>query len=244
MTQGIKWVLFVSLSALAIGLYFRDAKPAPDELLPQLETPPLQKKTKKQPFDVTVNDITYHIKPLYEYELYGLVVSKHEADSFADYAHKQWGDHLNTADLCVIWSTNAFSGVYERLKFSSGQWTCYVESASSEDWARFSMAQLSNNHMLSDRRDINRMLRKVRIGDQIHFTGYLVEYSHDNFSRGTSTVRTDSGNGACETIYVESLSILQSGPVIWLVLRRLALAGIVLCVVAWFVMPDKYHALR
>ena len=240
MKQIIKKVLFISLSVWVLGLYFRDAKPAPDELLPQLETHPIQKETKKQPFDVTVNDITYHIKPLYEYELYGLVVSKHEADSLLDVDHERWGDYLNTVDLCVIWSTNAFSGIYERLKFSSGSWTCYAESSSWEDWSHFSMTQLSNNHMLSDRRDINRTLRKVRIGDQIHFTGYLVNYSHGNFSRGTSTVRTDNG---CETVYVENLSILQSGPVIWLLLRRLALFGIVLCVVAWFAMPDKYHAL-
>jgi len=241
MEQIIKKVLFISLSVWALGLYFRDAKPDPDELLPQLEIHPIQKETKKQPFEVTVKDIAYHIKPLYEYELYGLVVSKHASASLLDTDHERWGDYLNTADLCVIWSTNAFSGIYKRLKFSSGNWTCYVKSSSGEDWAHFSGEQLSNNHMLSERRDINRIIRKIRIGDQIHFTGYLVEYSHDNFSRGTSTVRTDNG---CEVVYVESISILKSGPVIWLLLRRLALFGIVLCVVAWFVMPDRYHVVR
>jgi hypothetical protein len=47
--------------------------------------------------------------------------------------------------------------------------------------------------------------------------GYLAEYSHSNrdFHRGTSTHRTDTGNGACETIYVEDYQILKTGNPFW-----------------------------
>ena len=183
MLKIVKKTFFISLATLAVGVYFGDTLPSPDKLDHRLEDDPVQEKIDKKPFDVTVNKITYQIKPLYSYELYGLVVSKHEADSFADQAHKLWNDHLNTADLCVIWGKNAFSGIYERLKFSSGQWTCYVRSSTRDDWNRFSNEHLSNNHMLSERRDINKALGKVRVGDQIHFTGYLAEYSH---ARGVS----------------------------------------------------------
>jgi hypothetical protein len=117
----IKTLFFSSLALLAFALYKGDELPPPTGLLPQLQDEPVQNPTSRQPFDVRVNNIDYHIKPLYSYELYGLVVSKHEADSLIDYAHKQWGDHLNTADLCVIWGENAFSGVYEQMSFSSAQ---------------------------------------------------------------------------------------------------------------------------
>jgi hypothetical protein len=242
MLKIVRITFLVSLGAFIIGLFIGDTLPSPGKLDPRLEHDPVQEKTGEAPFNVTVNDISYRINPLYDYELYGLVVSKNEAGGFAGLAHKLWKDHLNTADLCVIWGRNAFSGLYERLHFSSGEWTCYVQSTSWEDSKLFSGAHLSNNHMLSARRDIVKKLRKVRVGDQIHFTGYLSEYSHGNFSRGTSVVRTDTGNGACETVYVEDFSIIKTGPRLWLIVRRLALAAFLASIVAWFCAPDRYHA--
>jgi len=52
---------------------------------------------------------------------------------------------------------------------------------------------------------------ETSVGDQIYFKGYLAEYAHSNrtFTRGTSTSRTDTGNGACETVYVEDYQILR-----------------------------------
>ncbi|GHU09929.1 hypothetical protein AGMMS50225_12130 [Betaproteobacteria bacterium] len=242
MLRLIKLLFFGSLALLAFALYKGDELPPPTRLLPQLQGEPVQKPTSRRPFDVHVNNIDYHIKPLYSYELYGLVVSKHEADSFIDYAHKQWGDHLNTADLCVIWGENAFSGVYENMSFSSAQWTCYANASDQETWEQFSGERLSNNYMLSDRRDILSALKKVRVGDQIHFKGYLAEYSHgDNFRRGSSTVRTDTGNGACETVYTESFDILQRAPTRWRIIRWVAGLLLISCIYAWFALPHQHH---
>jgi hypothetical protein len=52
----------------------------------------------------------------------------------------------------------------------------------------------------------------VRIGDQIHLKGLLVNYSARRMPhawRMTSTTRNDSGNGACEVVFVEAIDILQ-----------------------------------
>ena len=54
-------------------------------------------------------------------------------------------------------------------------------------------------------------------GDQIKIKGYLVDYKvakdgQTLFTRGTSTTRTDNGNGACETIYVEDVEIIRKNP--------------------------------
>ena len=242
MLKIIRKTFLVSMLAFVIGVFFGDTLPPPGKLDPLLERDPIQIKTDKEPFDVAVNNISYRINPLYSYELYGLVVSRHRTDGFADLGHKSWNDRLNMVDLCVVWGPNAFSGIYERVKFSSGEWTCYWDSFSYEDWNLFSKVHVSNNHMLSDRRSIVKKLKKARVGDQVHFTGYLSEYSHDNFFRGTSVVRTDTGNGACETVYVEDFSIIKSGPRHWLIVRRLALIAFVLSIVAWFCAPDRYHA--
>ena len=243
MLKAIKRTFLISLVAFAIGVYIGDTLPSRGKLDPRLEYDPIQEKTDKIPFDATVNNITYSVNPLYSYELYGLVVSRYKAGGFTDHFRKRWNDHLNKVDLCVVWGRNAFSGIYERLEFSSGEFKCYVRISSLEDRELFSGAHFSNNHMLSDRRDIVKALRKARIGDQVHFTGYLVEYSHgDFFFRGTSVVRTDTGSGACETVYVEDFSIIKSGPRLWLIVRRLALVALLGSIVAWFCAPDRYHA--
>ncbi|MCX6558364.1 MAG: hypothetical protein NTW95_13195, partial [Candidatus Aminicenantes bacterium] len=46
---------------------------------------------------------------------------------------------------------------------------------------------------------------------------YLVTYSQpaNQFMRGTSTVRDDVGDGACETVFVTDFSILQRANRIW-----------------------------
>jgi hypothetical protein len=47
--------------------------------------------------------------------------------------------------------------------------------------------------------------------------GDQAEKYHTNgeFNRGTSTNRTDKGNGACETIYVEDYDIIKTGNPFW-----------------------------
>jgi hypothetical protein len=237
----IKFVFLAGLAAFLFGLYKGDALPPPGNLLPVLENEPDQRPAQKPPFDTTVNEVTYHIRPLYRYELWGLIVSRHHAGSFIDYAHKEWGDHLNTVDLCVVWGRNAFSGVYQRMSFSSDQWTCFARS-SAETWQQFSMSGLANNHILADRSAIRRQLKQARPGDQVHFRGYLAEYSHDGgFSRGTSTVRTDTGNGACETVFIEEFDILRSGPGHWRMLRWLAGFAMLAALAAWLMLPDRFY---
>ena len=53
------------------------------------------------------------------------------------------------------------------------------------------------------------------MGDQVRLTGDLASYSHDAgfaFTRGTSTVREDTGNGACETVFVRGVDVLARAP--------------------------------
>lgn len=182
----------------------RAAAGAPNRLVRQ----PRQSPVQKSPFHVSAGKIDYLVQPLFKYELHGMVVSRHDSDTWWDYIHKEWDDWLNIADLCVVWGNNVRSGAYRDIEFSSGQFVCNFQTSSNEAFAAFDQSAISNNHLLSADPSLARRMRNVRIGDQVRFSGYLAEYSHNQgfpFKRGTSTVRTDSGNGACETVYVEGL---------------------------------------
>jgi len=103
------------------------------------------------------------------------------------------------------------------------------------------MAGLSNNHVLTDDPYVAKQLHAVRIGDQIRLRGYLAEYSHNHngqpFRRGTSTVRNDTGNGACETVFVKSFDLLQRGGGPWRTLYWVAWVMIAIGIVGWFRLP-------
>ena len=102
------------------------------------------------------------------------------------------------------------------LEFRNAQFTCYVSTQDLATWQMFDRNKLSNNHLISDNPVVRKQIQDLEIGDQIYIRGFLAEYGQNgNVHRGTSTVRTDTGNGACETIYVKQFHILQEGSNVW-----------------------------
>lgn len=241
MTRRLVQILLASgLILLAAATWQKEALPPQQVLSPDLLKEPEQGKIGQAAFDTRVNGVTYSIQPLYTYHLYGLVVSMHDSKTWWDYIHREWNDHLNVMDLCVVWGNNVSSGAYKGIDYSSGQFVCYVNPKSIEAFQAFDQHALSNNHLLTDNPDIARAIRKVRIGDQIRFRGYLAEYSHNHgqpFKRGTSIVRTDTGNGVCETIFIEDFEILKPGGGPWRILVWVAAFMLVVGVIAWFRLP-------
>jgi len=187
-----------------------------------------------------VGGVTYTVRPVADYEIWGLVVSAHDSDTWWDWIHKAWHDELNVVDLCVVFAENVARGGYVGLDYSSGQFVCYVQTGSSERWQRFSMRALSNNHLLADRPSVVGKLRAVQVGDQVHIRGVLAEYAHNHgfaFRRGTSLTRDDTGNGACETIYVQDIEVLRAGGGPWRWLRWVAIGLIAAGFVVWLRAP-------
>jgi hypothetical protein len=237
-----KAAFIVCTALLLVALYKRPAMPDVATIASQLSLEPRQDAIATTAFKTEKNGVTYTIEPSHRYEIYGLVVSKYNTDSWWGWAHKAWNDHLNVTDVCVVWGANAMGGGYKDLSFSSGQWTCTVETSSNAAWQAFDVNKLSNNHLLTDDSRVAKKLQNIRIGDQIHLIGHLANYRHfsgNGFARGTSTVRTDTGNGACETIFVSEVNVLRSAPSLWRNLTWLAGLGMVLAVGLGLVMPHR-----
>ena len=80
-------------------------------------------------------------------------------------------------------------------------------------------------------------------GDQIYLKGYLATYSQPGGGlRGTSISRTDTGNGACETIYVEEFEFLKKSNRFWrflFTLSTLLVAACIIFMVIFFVKEFK-----
>ncbi|MFZ6843796.1 hypothetical protein [Undibacterium sp. RuTC16W] len=240
----LKWLIIASLVLLGVSLWRMHALPPATELSSSLLEEPIQIPLKQAAFSVESHGIAYQVQPLYQYDLTGLVVSKHDANTWWDYLHREWNDSLNIVDLCVVWGNNVRSGSYADIDFSSGQFTCNFSTNSNEAFAAFDQTAISNNHLLTDNPQLAKLMRSVQVGDQIHFRGQLAEYSHHHgfaFKRGTSITRTDTGNGACETVFIESFDILRTGGKPWRSLCWIAGLMLLFSLIAWFMQPVRFN---
>jgi hypothetical protein len=244
--QFFKWLLLSSILVMAIAYLQKDKLPDVSFYDVGELQDPLQHAINEKPFATVVNDIAYAIAPKYDYELNGVVVSYHNADDISDiWHHRVWKDFLNTRDLCVVWGSNIASGVYLDAAFHNDSWTCWAYWPDYSTRDRFRMNQLSNNHLLADDPYINRLIMEAEVGDQVRFQGRLAGYKNleTGAYRGTSTTRTDTGNGACETVYVEDFEIVRKANPGWRNLygaaKYLALISLVGFVVMLFLAPVR-----
>jgi hypothetical protein len=239
---SVQIVFLIALIVLGTGIYLRQLLPDMKSVRPELLAEPLQTSTAKKPFKVTVKQIEYTVKPQADYEIFGVVVSRHDTHTWWDYLHREFNDHLNVADLCVVWGKNLRSNNYKELSYSSGQFTCNVLTKSDAVWSNFDPDSLSNNHVLTDSPTLAKKLKGFKVGDQIRIKGVLAEYGHKTgtpFTRGTSLVRTDRGNGACETLFVTDVTLLKATSHWPASLRFLGWALLAFAIFAWFVLTKE-----
>ena len=63
-------------------------------------------------------------------------------------------------------------------------------------------------HMIPADDSVARALKRVRVGDVVTLDGYLVEADKPGGWRWRSSLtRDDTGDGACEVVYVKDLAI-------------------------------------
>ena len=166
--------------------------------------------------------VEYRVEPLYDYELYGLVVSYRQHDGESS-MHRWSNDHLNVADVCVVWSDTAFSPTLAELDFWNGIFTCNVQTRDSVAWANFKMNQLSNNHLISADPFIRDRVAEIRVGDQIRVKGSLARYGavggssarHEHDARrhaATARARRSSSRSSRSSCRVSAVGALRCMP--------------------------------
>ena len=216
------------LGVVFLGRFMRDRFQGVTDADPSLYINPLQKEVKdEKPIQFRRGDYNLTLKPLYIYKISGLIVS------INDYAMLglRYQDFYEL-DLCMIWGNNVRSGAYRssRVSFEHHGNTCYAK------WSRGAVingTELSNTHVYATDQDILDELDDLRIGDQIELKGFLVEVAaapvrvSPGYNPGTarlrsSTVRTDKGNGACEILYAEKLTVLARANVLWRLLAEIS----------------------
>lgn len=198
-------------------------KKLPDKtkIVTDLLQQPIQTSTTRLDFSFPYRGANYHVKPMADYELWGLVVTQNNISAWYNYYHDE--NTVNLKDVCVVWGKNIDGGSYndKNINYSSGEWTCYV-NWNGHFQKTFYSNNLSNNHLLTADKDIQKLIKNINVGDQIYLKGSLVDYAEagESWYRMTSISRDDENKdsrsgGACEIFYVDELKILQKNQVFW-----------------------------
>jgi hypothetical protein len=83
-------------------------------------------------------------------------------------------------------------------------------------------------------------VKDIRVGDQIRVAGYLTSYSSaQGGQRGTSTTRMDTGDGACETLFVERFEIVEAATSYWRISMWLAVILLLIGLAIHFYRPYR-----
>jgi hypothetical protein len=162
-----------------------------------IHNPPLQYATDAQPFQKE----NYTITPVQSYELEGRVLSTknyyfgREADLSPLDLAVGWGemsDEINVQAIPLkqtgrfaLWGSGPFPLSYEAMN-----------------------TQLSNMHLIPASPLLEKRLKSIKKGHIVEIKGYLVNVrAPDGWYWNSSLTRTDWSNGACELMYVTSVTI-------------------------------------
>jgi len=141
------------------------------------------------------------ITPRARYEIQAVVLSKHHY--WAGYTE----DNIAPYDLALGWGPMSDAAVINALKISQGfRWYKYVWHTAPPIDLEEIIRHSSNHHILPSDRKVLKQVESIKRFDNMLLKGYLVDVSlPDGWRWATSLTREDSGGGACEIFWVESV---------------------------------------
>ena len=149
-------------------------------------------------------DGDFAITPLADFSLTARVLSR------ADYRFDSTSS-ISPTDLAFGWGRMSDSAVLAKLDISqSGRWYFYHWNSDGPPIPEGEIVRSSANmHMLPANDTVRYELKQVHPGDIVHLEGQLIEAHAKNGGVWRSSMtRTDSGDGACEVVYVRALVVM------------------------------------
>ncbi|HEY0197026.1 MAG TPA: hypothetical protein VGC19_00620 [Rhodanobacter sp.] len=120
-----------------------------------------------------------------------------------------WGADasLIPEDLALGWGRMSDSAVLAKIEITQSGRFYYWHVDDFPIPRREIETSSANMHMIPADAGVKHQLEEIRVGQIVHIEGFLVDASQaDGRHWNTSMTREDTGAGACELVYVESLS--------------------------------------
>ena len=211
--RRIDWIILAVLAiVLTIGAYILyssftapEETPAPETDVLDLKPDPIQSDAKGTALPVIeMGGRQIFLWAQASYSITGQLVSKNR------YTNGFMSD-LSPWDYALAWGE---VGTYiNQLRFKQMVRFCLFQPKKDAivDF-NYVNSHMSNNHLIPASKNVRKALSLAKKGDIVKLDGYLVNVDAAKNGQtvanwNTSTTRTDTGNGACEIVYVTRLRI-------------------------------------
>jgi hypothetical protein len=190
------WKLLLALAAVGVGiasLVSGGAIDRPPGVLAPVE--PTQRLMQRPAFPLG----DYQLTPLADYDIEARVLS---VESYST----DGGAHLSPIDFAVGWGPMSDSSVLEHFRIKQGGRFFSIYPDEQAISLRTALLSAANMHLIPASSQMRDEFKRVRPGHIVRLRGKLVSAAgpHD-FTWKSSLTRADTGAGACELFYVESL---------------------------------------
>jgi hypothetical protein len=149
----------------------------------------------------------FELTPVARFEVKGRVLGQlaYDADTVAE---------LSPVDIALGWGAMSDSRVLAHFEVSQGERFFYWRTEHAPVPRATIERYTTNVHAIPATPEIERRLRMVRAHDVVHLSGLLVNAYRpaDGYRWKTSIVRDDTGDGACEIVYITDLEIAPRLP--------------------------------
>lgn len=161
---------------------------------------PIQEDTESDPW-MMENGV--EVRPLARYTIQARVLGR-----------KDYRDDISPMDLALGWGQMSDEKVLEKLDISqSNRWYLYRWKNHPPIPVGDIIEQSANVHLIPSSKAIEEKMEGIEEGDWVELEGELVALKKPNGWRWRSSLtRKDSGDGACELMWVKGIEIRPSPP--------------------------------
>jgi hypothetical protein len=139
---------------------------------------------------------------LAEYTIEAVIKSKKK---YSDYA-----SDISRYDVALAWGDLNSKEIDDYVKYSQrGRWYYYNMDNDCPVSVSYIGERSANVHLIHENNDILKDIRALDEGDHIKLKGYLVKVNFESGPWTSSLTRTDTGDGACEVMYVTSVEVIK-----------------------------------
>ncbi len=164
---------------------------------------PVQKNlTRAEAITITGETEDVELTLLAEYEIGGVVKGKKQ---YSDYPSQ-----VSKYDIALAWGDLNKKDYDEHIRYSqSGRWYYYRYSGNCMASREYISNHSANVHLIHQDKDVLNKIKKIRKNEYVRLEGYLVNVNFKDGPWKTSLSRNDTGNGACEIMYVTDITLIE-----------------------------------
>ena len=209
----LKRVIAITIAILLVGLavWYFVQKNGVRRAIPGIGEPVQEETTGSTTKTVDGYNVTITYKYTYEIEALVVHTKAYDGSSFAD--------KMSPLDAALAWGKVAQYNKKIDFNWSqSGRWYSWhvddVSVLAPVGGTSYVNEHSANTHLLPSSSTVKDKVKKIRRGDHIRLKGYLVDVDAEKSNGDTywwhsSTTRTDTGDGACEVMYVTDVEWLD-----------------------------------